>query len=253
MPAPVITADKATFICKHYMDMSVREIAEKLEISRDVVRRFFKEKGLKVPKELQQFWRSEAIKKPYTYEEHQFIHKYIRTHSIDWIASRLKRSKYHLSKEMHKMGYSELLKEKRINNQYKKGRIAENKGKKMSFETYEKCKHTFFKKGHLPHNTLTDYTEVIRNEKGISYIYIKIPGARKAVPKHRYLWEQAHGAIPKGHNIIFKNGNTLDCRLENLTCVSNEELMQQNTIHRYPEELKTAIKQISKIKKQLTK
>jgi len=70
--------------------------------------------------------------------------------------------------------------------------------------TYEKVKHTFFKKGHLPHNTLTDYTEVIRNEKGTTYIYIKIPGARKAIPKHRYLWEQAHGTIPKGYNIIFK-------------------------------------------------
>ena len=92
----------------------------------------------------------------------------------------------------------------------------------MSEETYEKVKHTFFKKGHLPH-------------------------------KHRYLWEQAHGTIPKGYNIIFKNGNTLNCCLENLVCVSNEELMQKNTIHRYPNELKTAIKQISKIKKQLTK
>ena len=89
--------------------------------------------------------------------------------------------------------------------------------------------------------------------KTTSYIYIKIPGARKAIPKHRYLWEQAHGTIPKGYNIIFKNGNTLDCCLENLACVSNEELMQNNTIHRYPNELKTAIKQISKIKKQLTK
>jgi phage domain-containing protein 1 len=253
MPAPVITPDKATFICKHYLDMSIKEIAKKLEISRDVVGRFFKEKGLQVPKELQQFWKSEAMKKPFTDEEHSFIHAHIRTHSTKWIAKELKRSSVTIRQEVHRLGYFELMKEKAEKSRYQKGRTPENKGVKMSPETYEKVKHTFFKSGHLPHNSLPDYTEVIRHEKKTPYIYIKIPGKRKAIPKHRHLWEQAHGAIPKGHNIIFKNGNTLDCRLENLTCVSNEELMQQNTIHRYPVELKTAIKQISKIKKQLNK
>ena len=35
--------------------------------------------------------------------------------------------------------------------------------------------------------------------------------------------------------------------------MSDEEVMLNNSIHRYPEDLKKAIKQISKIKKQLEK
>jgi hypothetical protein len=249
----VITPEKAAFIREHYLKLSGKRIAKTLDVSPCTVQRFMRKNNLRISAELCIFFKNEGRKKPLKEEEVTFIHKHIRNHSLKWIAKALNRSCVTIRKEAHRLGYTELLKEKSLISRYQKGKIPENKGIKMSEETYEKVKHTFFKKGHLPHNTLTDYTEVIRNEKGTSYIYIKIPGARKAIPKHRYLWEQAHGTIPKGYNVIFKNGNTLDCCLENLVCVSNEELMQNNTIHRYPNELKTAIKQISKIKKQLTK
>ena len=249
----VITSEKAAFICEHYLKLSGKRIAKTLGVSPYAVQRFMRKNNLRISAELCAFFKSDGLKKPFTDEEPSFIHAHIRTHSTKWIAKELKRSNVTIRQEVHRLGYFELMKEKAEKSRYQKGRTPENKGVKMSPETYEKVKHTFFKSGHLPHNSLPDYTEVIRHEKKTPYIYIKIPGKRKAIPKHRHLWEQAHGAIPKGHNIIFKNGNTLDCRLENLTCVSNEELMQQNTIHRYPGELKTAIKQISKIKKQLNK
>ena len=38
----------------------------------------------------------------------------------------------------------------------------------------------------------------------------------KWIPEHRFIWEQAHGPIPRGNIVIPKNGITGDNRLENL-------------------------------------
>lgn len=107
----------------------------------------------------------------------------------------------------------------------------------MSADAIERSKQTRFKKGNIPHNALEVGSEVIRVSKGLSYYMIKVPNQSKLVYKHTWLWEQANGAVPKGFNIVFKNGNSLDCRLENLECISNAELMERNTIHQYPPEL----------------
>jgi len=42
--------------------------------------------------------------------------------------------------------------------------------------------------------------------------------------KHRILWEQANGVIPKGYELIFLDGNTLNCTLENLCLITKSEL-----------------------------
>lgn len=135
---------------------------------------------------------------------------------------------------------------------FKKGLIPYNKGKKqseyMSADAIEKCKKTQFQKGHIPHNALEVGSEVIRVSKGLSYYMIKVPNQSKLVYKHTWLWEQANGAVPKGFNIVFKNGNSLDCRLENLECISNAELMERNTIHQYPPELASVIRLSGKLK-----
>ena len=38
--------------------------------------------------------------------------------------------------------------------------------------------------------------------------------------KGRYVWEQHHGKIPEGHNIVFLDGNPLNCDISNLECTS---------------------------------
>ena len=63
----------------------------------------------------------------------------------------------------------------------------------------------------------------------------------KWIPKHVLLWQQAHGPVPKGYNIVFRDGNTLNCTLENLECISNAELMQRNSLHNLPEEVKELV------------
>lgn len=143
-------------------------------------------------------------------------------------------------------------------NVYKKGRVPENKGKKqheyMSQDSIERTKLTRFKKNHIPHNAKADGDEVIRKDSsGNQYLMIKLPQNRKLVYKHLWVWESANGNVPKGFNVVFKNGNTLDCRLENLEMLSNSELMSKNSMQRFPEELRQLIQLKGALKRQINK
>jgi hypothetical protein len=46
--------------------------------------------------------------------------------------------------------------------------------------------------------------------------------------KHRIIWEKAHGKIPRGHVVIFADGDKLNFALENLLLVSHGELAVMN-------------------------
>ncbi|MDR2186876.1 MAG: HNH endonuclease [Azonexus sp.] len=55
---------------------------------------------------------------------------------------------------------------------------------------------------------------------------------------HLLLWEAAHGPLPPGHALCFKDGDKRNITLENLELITRGELMARNTIHRLPPELK---------------
>lgn len=139
---------------------------------------------------------------------------------------------------------------KREGTQFRKGNTPPNKGKKwdeyMSKEMQENSRKTTFKKGHTPKNhkpvgyqriTVDGYIEVKTQEPNVFKL------------KHRIIWEEHNGPIPKGYNIQFRDRNPLNCSIENLYMISRSEQMSENTIMRYPEKLRTAIKRVSKIKK----
>lgn len=135
---------------------------------------------------------------------------------------------------------------------YQKGSVPANKGKKVSDELYKKMQATMFKKGQTPHNAKKNWEEVLRKDThGKEYYMIKLPGERRLKYKHIWVWESVNGKVPKGFNIIFKDGNQLNCTIENLACISNAELMHRNTIQRYPKPLQTAMKIISKLNKKI--
>lgn len=60
------------------------------------------------------------------------------------------------------------------------------------------------------------------------YRYIKYGG--KMVQYHRYVWALHHGDIPSGHKIYFKDGNTLNCNIENLICLSGRHMVYKREI-----------------------
>jgi hypothetical protein len=144
--------------------------------------------------------------------------------------------------------------------QFKKGNKPHNIGKKleewMPQKTIEKFKKTQFKKGNDPHNSLPVGTEVLRIDKrsGKHYWMVKVEGFKSLVYKHVYIFENHHKLkVKRGENVIFKDGNTNNLSIDNLECITNVELMERNTLHRYPEDLKKQIRKISKLKKIIKK
>lgn len=62
---------------------------------------------------------------------------------------------------------------------------------------------------------------------GRMLLHIKVNGKFKHY--HRFLWEQAHGNVPKGYNVVFKDGDTMNCILENLECITDREIQLRNS------------------------
>lgn len=111
----------------------------------------------------------------------------------------------------------------------KKGRF--NKGNRV-FKTAEKRNR--FKRGDEPWNKELEFAEKIREKNGKPYWFIKYRGNWHQ--KHLWLWRQVNGNISDGFIIVFRNGDTLDCRIENLEEITRGELMKrirdQNKINR---------------------
>lgn len=123
---------------------------------------------------------------------------------------------------------------------FKKGSMPLNKGKKVSPEVYSKMQPTMFKKGQTPLNHRDVGSERV-NVYG--YIEIKVAEPNRWRLKHRVIWEQVNGAIPKGFNVQFKNHNRQDCRIENLYLISKaEQLAKENSFWaKYPKEIQEII------------
>jgi hypothetical protein len=146
------------------------------------------------------------------------------------------------------------LQESGLAHRFKKGHAPLNKGKKMSKEAYEKVKPTMFKPGSIPHNTKHDGHISIRMDKtGRSYSHIRVAkGTYKLL--HRVIWERHNGAIPKGFIVAFKNGNTMDCTLENLELISRQEGMLRNSMmNKYPADVVEVIRLKGALKRRIKK
>ena len=124
---------------------------------------------------------------------------------------------------------------------FQKGHIPSNKGQKISREVYERCSKTMFKKGHTPHNHKPVGSTRIDTE---GYHYTKTQEPNKWELTHRLLWEKYNGKIKRGDKNIFLDGNKLNIKIENLTCVKSSELLYLNRteqISKIPELTKTSV------------
>lgn len=94
--------------------------------------------------------------------------------------------------------------------------------------------HTQFKKGRLPHNTASDGEirlrfDSMKNGNVRPYYFIRLAKAKWEF-LHRHLWIQAHGPIPKGMLIVFKDGNSKNCVIENLEMITKTENARRNYV-----------------------
>lgn len=132
--------------------------------------------------------------------------------------------------------------------QFKKGSIPWNKGKKG----YMGANRTSFKKGSKPKNWKPIGSERI-NAEGYTLIKVSNEGCKHKMwaLKHRVVWEEHHKKkIQRGSVIIFADGDKTNLDVDNLICVTRNELKVLNKcrlISSVPELTKTGLN-IAKIR-----
>jgi hypothetical protein len=141
--------------------------------------------------------------------------------------------------------------------QFGKGHAPANKGKCwkefMSRRGMQNARKTQFKKGNLPPNTKNNMCITIRTDKTKKdYKFIRL-ALGKWVPLHRYNWQQANGKIPRKMNLVFKDGDTINCDVSNLELLTNAQLMKRNTLHNYPKDIATTIQLRGALNRQINK
>lgn len=116
-----------------------------------------------------------------------------------------------------------------LDGRFQKGHIPDNKGKKMSQEQYEKCRHTMFQKGNVPFNQM-QIGECTHTTDG--YLIRKVSDTGKQWERfefvHRATWEKHNGPIPPGKMVSFLDGDKDNCDIENLVLIDNFENLELN-------------------------
>lgn len=112
---------------------------------------------------------------------------------------------------------------------FKKGQTPHNKGLKwsdwMSKEAQAKSSKTHFKKGdHSFQKADHNHKDVGSERIGKNgYIFVKIAEPNKRKLKHRYIYEQNYGKVPKDYICIFLDGNIRNFNPNNLGIITKRE------------------------------
>lgn len=172
----------------------------------------------------------------YTEEEKRFLSYYVSGHSYKEIQKEfIERFNWNITMSQLKSCIGRYKLNTGRTGQFKKGNVPHNKGKKgVCAKGSEKG---WFKKGNVPVQHKEVGTERITKD---GYIEIKVEEPNKWMLKHRFVWEQENGKVPKGYIVIFKDGNRLNTGLENLILVKRSVSLRMNNtgLCRYNGELK---------------
>lgn len=135
-----------------------------------------------------------------------------------------------------------------LTGRFEKGHIPDNKGKTwdeyMPKDSQDRSRKTTFKKGNKPLNAVDIGEESMRysgsKPDDLGYVHVKVcdgKGNKNWVPKQRVIYEQHYGPIPKGHKVIFADGNRFNFDIDNLVLVSSsEELIMNQRNLRYDDQ-----------------
>ena len=123
-----------------------------------------------------------------------------------------------------------------LDGRFKPGSVPHNKGKNIG--GYEP---TQFKKGHKPANHRPVGSERVNVD---GYVELKIAEPNKWILKHKHIWQLENGPMPKGHAIIFGDGDKRNFDIDNLLLVTRKQLLimnQQRLIQNSAELTKTGV------------
>jgi len=136
---------------------------------------------------------------------------------------------------------SENTSEAAIKNRFQKHHNTWNKG--LNFVAGGRSEYTRFKPNHVPPNYKPVGSE--RFSKS-GYLQRKMTDTgyppRDWVPVHHLVWLDAGNQIPKGHALVFRDGDKTNFALENLELISRSDLMRRNSYHNYGPEVATVIR-----------
>lgn len=131
---------------------------------------------------------------------------------------------------------------------FRAGQPSWNKGKE--FRPGGRSSDRYFKKGMKPHNWVPVGT-VVRATSG--YLKEKVAEPNRWEWLHRRTWRLAHGSIPRGHVVAFRDGNIENCAIENLELFSQQEWMRRNSVTRLPEELRELVRAKAVLSREINK
>lgn len=125
---------------------------------------------------------------------------------------------------------------------FQKGHTPHTKGKRaeewMTPEGLARSTATRFKKGQRPATWKPLGSERINVD---GYIEVKVAEGKPWRHKQRVLWERAHGPIPEGYMVSFKDGNKQNCELDNLYLLSRADGLRANSVTNYPDDVREII------------
>lgn len=141
---------------------------------------------------------------------------------------------------------------------FQKGHVPANKGLRRPGWSPGRMGETQFKKG-VRRGVAVRLYKPIGTERTSKDGYLErkvndaLPLQARWRAVHLVIWEAVHGRLPKGHAIVFKNGDKRDVRLDNLECITRAELMARNTVHNLPKPLAQAIQLLGALNRKINR
>jgi hypothetical protein len=256
----VITPAHLDYIRANYLMQTDAQIAKALGCEKSAIQRNRKKLGLDVSNEEKCRRRAEGHRGRTTCspDHDQILKDNYLTVAKSVLAKLIGRSETLVVCRLRQLGLvipQEILDQRKADSRIKKGSIPPNKGKKirefLSPEAIAGMSKTQFKPGTVPPNHKPVGYERINVD---GYVELKVTeGVRGFRLKHRVVWEQHNGAIPRGSNIQFKDCNPLNCDIGNLYLISRKEQMKQNSYHNWPKELALNVQLRGALNRQINK
>jgi len=133
---------------------------------------------------------------------------------------------------------------------FQKGNVSWNKG--THYEAGGRSAETRFKPGERGNKFVPIGTERLNSD---GYLDRKVAATGKCnvdwKAVHRLVWEEAHGPVPSGHVVAFKDGDKRNPTLANLVLRTRQEHMSHSTIANYPPELRQLVRLVAKVQRKL--
>lgn len=225
----------------NWQSMTCKDLGKKFGYDGAVVNRYLKKQGITIPRSLSYKLTGQKTrgKTRSTPEIDQAIKERYLTVPIKTLARQLGVSDTLVKCRLKHFGLIipvEIIEQRKRDSYIKSGNIPVNKGKKWSEyltpEQQEKSLRTTFKKGDIPHNAYNEIGKVVIRAKKdgtekYKYLCIKLG---EWVLYHQHIWVQHFGEIPEKHVIRFKDGDPMNCDIQNLECVTMAENLRLNSL-----------------------